>query len=74
MKLFLCLVAVSFVGLSVQAGVMPEEPSRGVLETFIGFNDQQIDYSSDVVETTPSLKERIEDFLHFAFMAVFMII
>ena len=74
MKLFLCLVAVSFVGLSVQAGVMPEEPSRGVLETFIGFNDQQIDYSSDGIETTPSLKDKIEDFLHFAFMTIFMII
>ena len=67
-------MAVSFVGLSLQAGVMPEEPSRGVIETFIGFNDQQIDYSSDVMETTPSLKEKIEDFLHFAFMTIFMII
>ena len=74
MKLFLCLVAVSFVGHSVQAGVMPEEPSRGVIETFIGFNDHQIDYSSDVIETTPSLKEKIEDFLHFAFVTIFMLI
>ena len=74
MKLFLCVVALSFVGLSLQAGVMPEEPSRGVLETFIGFNDQQIDYSSDVIETTPTLKEKIEDFLHFAFVTILMII
>ena len=74
MKLFLYVLALSFLGLSLHAGVMPEEPSMGVLETFIGFNDQQIDYSSDVIETTPSFKEKIEDFLHFAFMAVFMII
>jgi len=74
MKLFLCVITLSFIGLCLHAGVMPEEPSNSVLETIIGFNDQQIDYSSDVIETTPSLKERIEDLLHFTFMTIIMFI
>ena len=74
MKLFLCVMALSFFGLSLQAGVMPEETSNRVLETIIGFNDQQIDYSSDVIETTPSLKEKIEDLLHFTFVTFLIFI
>ena len=65
MKLFLCVMALSFFGLSLQAGVMPEETSNRVLETIIGFNDQQIDYSSDIVEPAPSFKEKIEDLIYF---------
>ena len=74
MKLFVYFMTISFLGISLQAGVMPEETSNNVFQTIIGFNDQQIDYSSDVIEPTLSLKEKIEDFLHFTFMAVFMII
>ena len=64
MKLFIYFMTISFLGISLQAGVMPEETSNSVLQTIIGFNDQQIDYSSDVIEPTLSLKEKIEDFLH----------
>ena len=74
MKLFLCVMALSFVGLGLQAGVMPEEPSNSVLETIIGFNDQKIDYSSDIIEPTMSFKEKLEDLLHFTFMTLFMFI
>ena len=74
MKLFFCVMALSFVGLGLQAGVMPEEPSNSVLETIIGFNDQKIDYSSDIIEPTMSFKEKLEDLLHFTFMTLFMFI
>ena len=74
MKLFVYFMTISFVGISLQAGVMPEETSNNVFQTIIGFNDQQIDYSSDIVEPIPSFKERIEDFLHFTFMTLFMFI
>ena len=74
MKLFIYVMTISFLGISLQAGVMPEETSNTVLQTIIGFNDQQIDYSSDIVEPATSLKERVEDFLHFTFMTLFMFI
>ena len=74
MKLFVYFMTISFVGISLQAGVMPEETSNNVFQTIIGFNDQQIDYSSDIVEPIPSFKERIEDFLHFTFVTLFMFI
>jgi hypothetical protein len=67
-------MTISFLGISLQAGVMPEETSNTVLQTILGFNDQQIDYSSDIVEPATSLKERVEDFLHFTFMTLFMFI
>ena len=74
MKLFIYVMTISFLGISLQAGVMPEETSNSVLQTVIGFNDTQIDYSSDIAEPTTSLKERVEDFLHFTFMTLFMFI
>ena len=74
MKLFIYFMTISFLGISLQAGVMPEETSNSVLQTIIGFNDQQIDYSSDVIESTPSFKEKLEDLLHFTFMTLFMFI
>ena len=74
MKLFMYVMTISFVGISLQAGVMPEETSNSVLQTVLGFNDTQIDYSSDIVEPTPSIKDRVEDFLHFAFMTLFIFI
>ena len=74
MKLFIYVMTISFLGISLQAGVMPEETSNSVLQTVIGFNDTQIDYSSDIVEPTPSIKEKVEDFLHFAFMTLFIFI
>jgi hypothetical protein len=74
MKLFVYFMTISLVGISLQAGVMPEETSNNVFQTIIGFNDQQIDYSSDIVEPIPSFKERIEDFLHFTFVTLFMFI
>ena len=74
MKLFIYVIAISFLGIGSQAGVMPEETSNSVLQTVLGFNDTQIDYSSDIVEPTPSIKEKVEDFLHFTFMTLFMFI
>ena len=74
MKLFMYFMTISFVGISLQAGVMPEETSNSVLQTVIGFNDTQIDYSSDILEPEPSFKDRVEDFLHFTFMTLFMFI
>ena len=74
MKLFIYVMTISFLGISLQAGVMPEETSNSVLQTVIGLNDTQIDYSSDIVEATPSFKEKVEDFLHFAFMTLFIFI
>ena len=74
MKLFIYVMTISFLGIGLQAGVMPEETSNSVLHTVLGFNDTQIDYSSDIVEPTPSFKEKVEDFLHFTFMTLFMFI
>ena len=74
MKLFIYVITISFLGIGLQAGVMPEETSNSVLNTVLGFNDTQIDYSSDIVEPTPSFKEKVEDFLHFTFMTLFMFI
>ena len=74
MKLFIYVMTISFLGISLQAGVMPEETSNSVLQTIIGFNDQSVDYSSDITEATPSFKERVEDLLHFTFMTLFMFI
>ena len=74
MKLFIYVITISFIGISLHAGVMPEETSNSVFQTIIGFGDQQIDYSSDIVEPATSLKERVEDFLHFTFMTLFMFI
>ena len=67
-------MTISFLGISLQAGVMPEETSNSVLQTVIGFNDTQIDYSSDVVELVPSFTEKVADLLHFTFMTLFMFI
>ena len=74
MKLFMYVMTISFLGISLQAGVMPDETSNSVLQTIIGFNDQQIDYSSDIVEPAPSFKEKIEDLIYFTFMSIFLII
>ena len=74
MKLFIYFLAISFFGISLQAGVMPEETSNSVLQTIIGFNDQSVDYSSDIIEATPSFNERVEDLLHFAFVTLFIFI
>ncbi|MDC0900015.1 hypothetical protein OAS11_01590 [Paracoccaceae bacterium] len=74
MKLFIYVMTISFIGISLHAGVMPEETSNSVFQTIIGFGDQQIDYSSDIVEPATSLKEKVEDFLHFTFMTLFMFI
>ena len=74
MRLIQFIIAFVFLGISLHAGVMPEEAPRSVVETIISFNDQQIDYSSDIVEPTISLKEQVEDFLHFTFMTLLMFI
>ena len=74
MKLFIYFMTISFLGISLHAGVMPEETSNNLLQTIIGFNDQQIDYSSDIIEPAPSFREKIEDLLHFTFMTLFMFI
>ena len=74
MKLFIYVMTISFLGISLHAGVMPEETSNTVLQTIIGFNDQQIDYSSDIIESTPSFREKVEDLLHFTFITLFMFI
>ena len=74
MKLFTYFLTISFFGISLQAGVMPEETSTSVLQTIIGFNDQPVDYSSDIIEAAPSFKEKVEDLLHFTFMTLFMFI
>ena len=74
MKLFIYFMTISFLGISLQAGVMPEETSNTVLQTIIGFNDQQIDYSSDIIESTPSFREKVEDLLHFTFITLLMFI
>jgi hypothetical protein len=67
-------MTISFLAISLYAGVMPEETSNNVLQTIIGFNDQQIDYSSDIIEPAPSFREKVEDLLHFTFMTLFMFI
>ena len=72
MKLFIYVMTISFIGISLQAGVMPEETSNSVLETVIGFIETLFDYSSDVVEPTLSFKEKVEDFLHFTFMTLYV--
>ena len=74
MKLFIYAMTISFLGMSLQAGVMPEEASNTVLQTVIGFNDTQIDYSSDIVEPAPSFTEKVGDLLHFTFMTLLMFI
>ena len=74
MKLFIYFMTISFLGVGLHAGVMPEETSNNVLQTIIGFNDQQIDYSSDIIESTPSFREKVEDLLHFTFITLFMFI
>ena len=74
MKLFIYSMTISFLAISLYAGVMPEETSNNVLQTIIGFNDQQIDYSSDIIEPAPSFREKVEDLLHFTFMTLFMFI
>ena len=74
MKLFIYVMTISFLGISLQAGVMPEETSNSVLQTVIGFNDTQIDYSSDVVELVPGFTEKVADLLHFTFMTLLMFI
>ena len=74
MKLFIFFMTISFVGIGLQAGIMPEETSNSVLQTVIGFNDTQIDYSSDVVELAPSFTEKVADLLHFTFMTLLMFI
>ena len=74
MKLFIYVMTISFLGISLHAGVMPEETSNTVLQTIIGFNDPQIDYSSDIIESTPSFREKVEDLLHFTFITLFMFI
>jgi hypothetical protein len=74
MKLFIYVMTISFLGMSLQAGVMPEETSNSVRQTGIGFNDTQIDYSSDVVELAPSFTEKVADLLHFTFMTLLMFI
>ena len=74
MKLFIYFMTISFLGISLQAGVMPEETSNNALQTIVGFNDQQIDYSSDIIETTPSFREKVEDLLNFTFMTLLLFI
>ena len=74
MKLFIYVMTISFLGISLQAGVMPEETSNSVLQTVIGFNDTQIDYTSDRVEPLPSFKDKEEDLLHFTFMTLLLFI
>ena len=74
MKLFIYSMTISFLAISLHAGVMPEETSNNVLQTIIGFNDQQIDYSSDIIEPAPSFREKVEDLLHFTFITLFMFI
>ena len=74
MRLFKFVVAFVFLGVSLQAGVMPEEAPRSAIETIISYNDQKVDYSSDVLKGSSTIKEKIEDFMNFAFMAIFLII
>ena len=74
MKLFIYVMTISFLGISLQAGVMPEETSNSFLQTVTGFNDTQIDYSSDVVELAPSFTEKVAELLHFTFMTLLMFI
>ena len=74
MKLFLYVMTISFLGISLQAGVMPEETSNSVLQTVIGFNDTQIDYSSDIVEPSLTFQEKLKDLIYFTFMSIFLII
>ena len=74
MKLFMYVMTISFVGISLQAGVMPEETSNSVLQTVIGFNDTQIDYSSDIVEQALTFQGKLKDLIYFTFMSIFLII
>ena len=74
MRLFQFVVAFAFVAGTLQAGIMPEEASKSATETIISLNDQKVDYSSDVKEIGSNIKEKIEDFLNFAFMAIFLAI
>ena len=74
MRLFQFVVALVIVASTLQAGIMPEEASISATETIISLNDQKVDYSSDVQEISPSIRERVENFLNFAFMAIFLAI
>lgn len=74
MRLFKIVVAFVFVAGILQAGIMPEEASKSGSETIISLNDQEVDYSSDVRGIGTNIKEKIEEFMHFAFMAIFLAI
>ena len=74
MRLFQFVVAFVIVANTLQAGIMPEEASISATETIISLNDQKVDYSSDIKEIGSNIKEKVEDFLNFAFMAIFLAI
>ena len=74
MRLFQFVAAFVFVAGILQAGIMPEEASKSATETIISLNDQKVDYSSDVQEIGSTIKEKVKDFMNFAFMAIFLAI
>ena len=74
MRLFQFVVAFAFVAGALQAGIMPEEVSKSAAETIISLNDQKVDYSSDVQEIGSTIKEKVKDFMSFAFMVIFLAI
>ena len=74
MRLFQFVVAFALVAGTLQAGIMPEEASKSATETIISLNDQKVDYSSDVQEIGSTIKEKVEDFMSFAFMVIFLAI
>ena len=74
MRLIKFTVAFVFLGVCLHAGVMPEEAPRAAAETITSLNDQKVDYSSDLLKVGTTIKEKFEDFMNFAFMAIFLII
>ena len=44
MRLIFCVIAISILGNSLYAGVMPEEAPRAAAETITSLNDQKVDY------------------------------
>lgn len=74
MRLIQVIIAFIFLGVTLHAGVMPEEASTAAAERILSFQEQKVDYSSDILKGGFSIKEKIEDFMNFAFMAIFLII
>ena len=74
MRLIFCVIAISILGNSLYAGVMPEEATTLPFEKIITFEDQKLDYSPDTVEPPLNFEENLKDLIHFTFMSIFLII